>query len=112
MNLVINRPDAHAPALQNLRRTVEELRVGATPNVMVADDRPFAEILADSSSDADIVLVGLAEPGNGDYTDYLRSALDRSASMPPTLYVLAAEDLPFGEVLLDAARAPGSGPRT
>ncbi len=100
VKLVVDNEEAREPALANLRRMVEDLRIGATPEVIVADERPFPELLAASSADADIVFQGLAEPGE-DYASYLRTAFARAEAMPPTVYVLAAEDLPFAEVLME-----------
>jgi len=100
VKLVVERADARAPTLANLQRIVQDLRIGATANLIVAEGRPFPEILAQSSADADVVFLGLAEPSD-DYAGYLRGAFERAGSLPPTVYVLAAEDLPFGEVLME-----------
>ena len=100
VKLVVDREEAKEPALANLRRIVEELRIGAVPEVTVADGRPFPEILAESSGGADLVFLGLAEPGD-EYAAYLWNAQRRTETMPPTAYVLAAENVPFGEVLID-----------
>jgi hypothetical protein len=100
LKLVVDQQEARAPALANLRRTVDELRIGATPEVIVADGRSFDDILRESSLTADIIFLGMAEPGE-DFVEYFRAVRTRAAEMAPTLFVLAAEDLPFGKVLLE-----------
>jgi len=100
LKLVVAQPEARVPALANLARKVAELRIGAIPEVIVADGRPFDDILKESSRDADMVLLGMAEPDEN-FVAYLRAARQRAAEMAPTMFVLAAEDLPFGKVLLE-----------
>ena len=73
--------------------------------MIVAHDRSFDEILRDSSSDADLVLLGMAAPDTlpGGYVDYEQYfvQLDRRAkSLRSTVFVLAAEEIAFREVLL------------
>jgi len=101
LKLVVDREEARAPAFANLRRTVDELRIGATPEVLVAGGRSFDEVLVSSSGDADVILLGMAEPDD-DFGERFRAARKRAGTMAPTLFVLAAEDLPFGKVLLES----------
>ncbi len=103
LKLVVDNQEARAPALANLERIAAELRFGAEPEVIVGGGKPFPQILQESSALADIVFLGLAEPSE-QYAAYLREAFDRAARMPPTAFVLASEDLKFGEVLLDRFR--------
>ena len=68
--------------------------------VLVLGERSFDETLRRSSADADLVLVGLAEPGE-DFRGYYERLHERFEGLPTTLFVLAAEDLAFGEVLVE-----------
>jgi hypothetical protein len=45
-------------------------------------------------------MIGIAEPRD-DFVHYYERLQRRAAGLPTTLYVLAAEDLEFGEVLVD-----------
>ncbi|WP_103020499.1 Na-K-Cl cotransporter [Salinibacter altiplanensis] len=86
------------------RRTVapilDQLRTGATLNVIEAGGRVFDEIVHDTSADADIVFLGMATPEEEeDYASYYTRLLERTAGLPPTVFVLAAEDISFREVL-------------
>ncbi len=89
--------DAHA----NISRLVEETRTGASVDVVVANGRPFDEILRENSRDADLVLLGMAAPENeDDFVAYYERLRIRARGLPSTVFVLAAEGIAFREVLL------------
>ncbi|MGF1520614.1 MAG: amino acid permease [Nodosilinea sp.] len=98
LNLVVPNDQAQAAAEQNLEGIVKNLRIGAIPRVIVAGDRSFDDILKTSSQTADLVFLGLAAPGEN-FTDYYLDLQKRTASLPPTILVLASEELEFAEVL-------------
>jgi len=68
------------------------------PRVIVANGRPFDDILTATSRTADLVFLGLAGPGD-DFCTYYLDLKQRTASLPTTMFVLASEDLEFAEVL-------------
>ncbi|WP_412060743.1 Na-K-Cl cotransporter [Rubrivirga sp. IMCC45206] len=74
-------------------------RTGAELEVILAADRPFGQILRETSADADLVMLGLAPPTDDGFVDYYTALRARTADLPATLFVLAAEDIAFGEVL-------------
>ncbi len=98
LNLVVPNANARDSAERNLNQIVKGLRIGAEPRVIVADGRPFDDILTTTSRTADLVLLGLAAPGE-DFCDYYLDLKKRTAALPTTLFVLASEDLEFAEVL-------------
>ena len=59
----------------------------------------FEEILHESSEGTDLIFMGMAEPNN-DFLNYYTSIQNRLKGLPTTILVLAAEDISFGEVLL------------
>jgi hypothetical protein len=61
--------------------------------------RKFADILHESSADADMIFVGMREPGE-DYVEYYERLRHLAEGMPTTAFVLASEDLPFAEIVL------------
>ncbi len=83
----------------NLQAVAAGLRTGAVPEVITADGRPFDEILRASSEGADLVFLGMKEP-EADYARYYEGLRARTAGLPTTAFVLAAEDLEFGEILV------------
>ncbi len=98
LKLVVPDEIAADSARKNLRELVRGLRIGAHPEVLVAAGRPFDQILRASSADADLVFMGLAQPGDG-FPAYIASLQERTHGLPTTAFVLAAEDVAFGEVL-------------
>ena len=91
-------------AAAEMRRTVGErlrqTRTGAALHVILAEGRSFDDVLRETSRSADLVLLGLAVPEPGaDFAAYYTALRARTAGLPTTLFVLAAEDVAFGQVL-------------
>jgi len=99
VNLVVPTGAGATRARDNLETIIDRLRIDANPNVMSADGREFTEILHSTSMEADLVLLGMARP-DVSFTHYYQRMQTLSDGMGPTLFVLAAEDLEFGNVLL------------
>jgi amino acid transporter len=103
VRLKIVAPDAEAAddMERNFLPIVSQLRTGATLDVIVADGRPFDDILHDSSRGADLIFLGMAEPHEtDDFVNYYRMMRVRTDDLPSTVMVLAAEDIAFDEVLV------------
>ena len=101
VKMVVPTEVAAETARSNLAAIIDETRTGAVPQVHVADGRPFHTILHESSADADLILLGLAQPDE-DYVQYIDRVLERTSDLPSTLLVLSSEDLAFGNVLLQS----------
>lgn len=100
LKLVVPTESAAERARVNLDSIVARTRTGARSEVLVSGGRAFDEILRESSGDADLVFLGLAEP-KGDFVSYYERIRRRLRGLPTTVLVLAAEDVAFGEVLLE-----------
>ncbi|NEP19546.1 MAG: Na-K-Cl cotransporter, partial [Leptolyngbya sp. SIO4C1] len=98
LKLVVADSTAAQAVETNIKGLIETLRIGAKPEVIVAAGRPFDDILNQSSASADIVFLGLATP-NEAFPDYYQSLQKRTAALPPTIFVLASEELAFAELL-------------
>ncbi len=98
LNLVVSNQAAAQAAQTNLNKLIETLSIGAQSNIIVAGSRPFDTILRNSSATADLILMGLATPDN-QFPEYYASLQNKTLGMPPTIFVLAAEDLAFSELL-------------
>jgi amino acid transporter len=84
----------------NLGPIVQNLKTGAQLEVITTDGRSFEQILHDTSSNSDAVFLGMSAPEEqADYADYYATLQERTANLPPTFFVLAAEDVSFREVL-------------
>jgi hypothetical protein len=57
-------------------------------------------MLEDSSADADLVFMGIARPEAGSFEEYYAQLRERTDNLPSTVFVLAAEEIAFREVLL------------
>lgn len=99
IKMVVQNQEAVPGTRQNLTELVNDLRTGATTEIIVAGERTFDEILREYSSGSDLVFIGMAEPSD-DFMEYYESLQKRISGMPSTVSVLAAEDLAFGEILL------------
>ena len=93
----VTSEEARAGTRENLEHIIEQLRIGATAEVIVAQGRPFPQILRESSADADLIFLGLAEPDDRFEESYQRMHA-MALGMPTTVFVLASEDLDFGEI--------------
>lgn len=105
LKMVAAHPAAAEGCRANLKQITEQARTGAEVEILVAEGESFEDILQRSSRDADLVLLGLAAPDEV-FSEYFRDLQQRVEGLPPTLFTLAAEDLAFGEVLLER---PGEG---
>ena len=100
IKIVVPNEAAAEGVATNLNPLVDRLRTGATLDVIRSQNRPFDEILRTSSADADIVFMGMAAPmGVEDYATYYERLRSRTDGMPTTVFVLAAEDIGFEDVL-------------
>ena len=107
LKMVVPTESAAEGVRSNVATIVARSRTGAKFEVLVSDGRPFMDILRESSRDADLVFIGLAEPSpDFDFTSYYATMHRRMDDLPTTVFVLAAEDLAFGEVLLEPKSQP------
>jgi|AntDeeMinimDraft_5_1070356.scaffolds.fasta_scaffold01540_3 amino acid transporter len=101
INIKMMVPDENAAkaARRNLSSVVKKLRTGAELTVIVSEGRSFTEVFQESSSDADLIFMGMATPDEN-FVDYYTTMQERLKNMPTTMLVLAAEKISFGEVLM------------
>jgi amino acid transporter len=100
LKMVVPDEEAARDARINLGAMAERTRTGAEPHVLSSNGRPFFEILHESSRDADLVFMGIARPETGTFEGYYEELRDRTEGLPSTIFVLAAEEIAFREVLL------------
>jgi len=99
IKMIMPTPTAAEQARANLVRVLHRTRTGLVPEILVAHDRPFPEILHESSAEADLILMGMARPEGHDFAAYYQGLQARTMGLPATVFVLAAEDIAFREVL-------------
>ncbi|MGB7439486.1 MAG: Na-K-Cl cotransporter [Coleofasciculaceae cyanobacterium] len=98
LKLVVANEAAAQAARTNLDLMIEQLRIGAKSQVIVANGRPFNEILRRSSEGADLVFLGMAQPEEN-FSAYYERLQELATGLPATVLVLAAPDFAFSEVL-------------
>ncbi len=98
LKLVVPSQAAAQAAQANLDQLIDTLSIGAQSKIIISEDKPFDDILKESSETADLVLMGLANPDEG-FADYYTSLQEKTFGLPPTIFVLAAEDLAFSQLL-------------
>jgi len=99
LKMVVNSEKAAEGARKNLLEISKRLRTDAMVEIIVANDRSFDEILHESSSETDLIFLGMAEPDEN-FLEYYTKSQKRLKGLPTTILVLAAEEISFGEVLL------------
>lgn len=100
LKLVVADGAGAAAAKENLHNFSRNLRIDVIPKVIVAEGRSFDEILQQSSGNSDLVFLGMAAP-SANFTQYYETLQTRVANLPSTVFVLAAPDFAFGEVLTE-----------
>jgi len=100
LKMVVPTEEAAREARKNLKVMAERTRTGAEPVVLVSNGKHFFDILEESSADADLVVMGIARPKEGRFAEYYEDLRKKTDGLPSTLFVLAAEEIAFREVLL------------
>ena len=101
IKMVVDSESAAEDARRNVSGFIEKARTGAKAEILVSNGRPFDDILHESSKDADLVFLGMAEPGD-DFTEYYQNVQERLKGLPTTMLILAAEEISFGDVLMQS----------
>ena len=87
-------------ASENLSHLLKEMRVDHNEKVIFEPDADFYEVLAQNSAGADLIMLGMAIPdGAFDYETYYQNLSTKTKNLPSTLFVLASQEVAFGEVL-------------
>ena len=103
LKLVVPDNTAAIAAKENIRNYIEDLRIKVNSEVIIANGRPFNEILHQNSRNSDLVFLGMATPTeDSDYIEYYETLRKKVENLPSTIFVLAAPDFAFGEILSDS----------
>ena len=103
LKLVVPDDQAAIAARENIQKYIENIRIKVNYQVIIANGRSFDEILQKDSRNTDLVFLGMATPkDNESYMEYYESLRNKVTNLPSTIFVLAAPDFAFGEVLSDS----------
>ncbi len=99
IKMVVKDEEGAIKAQQNLQRIINNIRITAEPVVLRSKGRKFRNILAESSDDADLIFLGMAEPNDG-FSAYYKKVHKNLEGLPTSVLVLAAKDNSFGDILM------------
>ena len=99
LKIMVDNDKAAEDTRQNLSLVIKKLRTGAKLKVIVSHGRSFDEVLQQSSAQADLIFMGMANPDD-DFEKYYANLQSRLHGLPTTVLVMAAEEISFGEVLM------------
>lgn len=99
VKMVVPTESASVGARANLENILHLARTNALAEVIVSEGKPFWEIIRESSASADLVFLGMAEPGD-EFASYYGQLQEHTRGLPTTVFTLAAEELEFGEVIM------------
>ncbi|MEL6385455.1 MAG: Na-K-Cl cotransporter, partial [Cyanobacteria bacterium J06626_18] len=98
LKLVVADEQAAAATEKNMNNLIQDLRIMATVHTITANGQSFDDILSKSSSQADLVILGMADPTEN-FCAYYETVQQRITDLPSTVLVLAAPNFRFAEVL-------------
>lgn len=99
IKMMVQNEKGAEEAQKNLSSVIKKLRTGAELEVIVSKGRTFDEVLHQSSANADLIFMGMATPDDN-FKEYYKNLQARIKALPTTILVLAAEEISFGEVLM------------
>ena len=99
VKMALKNEEAVEETRENLQALVDEFRVDANLELIISGDKEIKQVLSEHSSHADLVVLGMAPP-SVDFPQHYRRMQYLAEGLPTTMFVLAAENLSFGEVLI------------
>lgn len=103
IKMMVDSEAAVENARENVSALLSEIRIQAEPDIIAAKGRSFDEVLNASSAKADLVFMGLAKPDEN-FSEYYGKMQSRVKDLPTTIMALAAQDVSFGEVLIQSKK--------
>jgi amino acid transporter len=99
LNMVLDSENAAVEARKNISELLKKVRIDIQENLIVSYGKSFDELRRKVSGKADLVLLGMVEPDEG-FLKYYTEMIRKIEGAPSTMFVLAAQDINFEEVLL------------
>jgi amino acid transporter len=99
LKIVVDSEEAIDEIEANMRSIISQIRFEAEIDVIPSNGASFPEIFRKGSKEADMIMLGMATPGD-EFTDYYESMLELTKDMPTSVFVLAGQEISFGEVLI------------
>jgi hypothetical protein len=103
VNVVVEDEQRRSEAVTNLARVLQKSRVRARSNVILRQpaERPIAEIIAEQSADADLVLLGLRPPAEDEKGEFVARVSGMIEELGTVLLVRASTRFGGASVLFE-----------
>lgn len=99
LKMMVGDEQAARDAEQNLSEMIKRLRMDIKTKIIISEGKTFNTVLHESSKDADLIFMGMAKPDKN-FSAYYESLQKRLEGLPTTVMVLVAEEISFGEILM------------
>ena len=97
--MVLESENAAEEAQKNISELLKKVRIDIQENLVVSYGQSFDELRRKISGKADLVLLGMQEPGDN-FLYYYTEMIQKIEGAPSTMFVLASQEINFEEVLL------------
>lgn len=98
IKMVVPSEEAAENARKNLSVILAGMRTGFHSHIIVSRGESFWNIMKKESKNTDMVMLGLAIP-NSHFAEYYNGLKERTRNLPSKVFVLAAQNIEFEEVL-------------
>lgn len=98
IKMAVPSREAAEKAEENLSSLLSRMRIGFQYQILVSGGEDFWTILNRESAESDLVMMGLALPEEN-FEEYYGKLKERTRHLPTKVFVLAAQDIKFEEVL-------------
>jgi hypothetical protein len=99
LNMILESENAAEEAQKNISELLKKVRIDIQENLVVSYGQSFDEMRRKISGKADLVLLGMQEPGDN-FLEYYTGMIKKIEGAPSTMFVLASQEINFEEVLL------------
>ncbi len=100
VKMVVPTQEAYHGARENLENIFAGMRTGFGYQILVAEGRNFWDIMAVESKNTDLVMMGLAFlEGEESFEEYYLSLKEKTNALSTKVFVLAAQEVQFDQVL-------------
>lgn len=101
IKMVVASEEASQQAKENLTNILSKMRIGFTYHILVSKEENFWDVMARESANSDLVMMGLGFPEGEEekFEEYFQKLKENTKSLPTKIFVLAAQNIKFEEVL-------------
>ncbi|MCD6288855.1 MAG: amino acid permease, partial [Candidatus Hydrogenedentes bacterium] len=99
---IVRSEEERDEVLESSERFIKNERLQAETEVTITDESDPFDAIRSASAGASLVFIGMRAPEDGEsaeeFSRYYENLLDRTKGLPPTVIVMAAEDIEFHRI--------------